>query len=129
MRLPEFCHSLAERFAPMSERSSVELQTKASENYMKLLNQVEEKQRIIESNKTIQEAIDSPSISDAEKTLLLEKLQHAPKLTITEKVIELSEKWWFRYILSALFVYVQPKIQQYLNPAPDRQEPEYEENR
>ena len=128
MKLTEFMHQLAERFAPMSERSAVELQQKGSQEHTNVLNSLEAKRAIIDENRRIQSVLDKgiDTLTDAEQKELYNKIQPEPKFTIAERIVGFCETWYARYLLAALFVWVQPKIQAYLNPPP-AQEPPYEE--
>lgn len=124
MRLYEALHNLTERFAPMSEKSSVDLGKQSQEEYMKILDEVEDIDKINTSNANIEAAMNSAAITDAEKTQLLEKLQIAPKEKLSHKVVRIADKWWARYLISALFVWIQPVIQNYLNPPPPEEHPQ-----
>lgn len=124
MRAYEALHQLAERFAPMSEKSGIDLQQQSSSQYMRVLDEMEDIEKIENSNILIENAIENPLLSEAEKDELMKKVQIVPPKKLEHKAVQILEKWWVRYLISMLFVWVQPKIQNYLNPPPPS-EPEY----
>jgi predicted solute-binding protein len=126
MRAYEALHQLAERFAPMSEKSAIDLQTQSSSNYMRVLKEVELINNAADANALIELSIGSDTITEAEKETLMKKVQVVPPKKLEHKIVDFAEKWWVRYLISMLFVWVQPKIQNYLNPPPPV-EPEYED--
>lgn len=126
MRLFEALHQLTERFAPMSEKSSIDLQSQSSQSYMKTLEEVEDIDKIKDENRRIELAFDHAK-TDAEKESLTAQLKDVPVEKMEHKLVRIAEKWWVRYLISALFVWVQPKIQNYLNPPPPVEQ-EYDED-
>lgn len=110
----------------MSEKSGIDLQTQASSNYMRVLDEFEGIEKIEEANKLIENALDNPALTEAEKEELMKRVQLVPAKKLEHKAVGILEKWWVRYIISMLFVWVQPKIQNYLNPPPP-DEPEYQD--
>lgn len=118
MRIHEALHGIVEKFAPMTDMSATELQTESSKEYYSIKKELEQINDAKAANADIQIGIDNPNLPDSEKTLLLNKLQDVPKITIKHKIVEISEKWWVRYIIGILFIWAQKKIQDGLNPAP-----------
>lgn len=122
MRAYEALHQLAERFAPMSEKSGIDLQSQSSQNYMKVLDEESAIQKMEDANRLIETAISNDHLTEAEKDELMKKVQLVPPRKLEHKAVAILEKWWVRYIISMLFVWVQPKIQNYLNPPPPTEE-------
>lgn len=127
MRAYEALHQLAERFAPMSEKSGIDLQQQSSQHYMKALDESDRISKILAENKLIEDALSNDKLTEAEKDELMKKVQVVPSQKLEHKAVAFLEKWWVRYLISMLFVWVQPKIQNYLNPPPPL-EPEYDQD-
>lgn len=127
MRLTEFAFSIIERFAPMSEKSAVELKNDSMAWYSNAEKENKLYLSIKNQNSEIENRINDPSIADDEKEKLLSQLQTVPRIGIQHKVVSVAEQWWFRTILAIAFIWIVPKIQNYLNPTKSESELEYDD--
>jgi len=116
MRITEFAYGIIERFAPMSEKSAVELKADAMGWYNRVEMELKSIQDVKKANSLIQSRIDATD-DEAQKEELATQFQPVPKETLAHKVVALGESWVTRTLLAILFIYVTPKIQEYLNPS------------
>src|SRR5690606_16274577 len=116
MRLTEFAYGLIERFAPMSEKSAIELRTDAMNWYAKTENEKKNIDELKAKHDYIMKAQDDPKLSDEEKLQLLDSLPELPKEGIQHKLVAMSESWIARTLFAILFIWITPKIQEYINP-------------
>ena len=130
MRLTEFVYGIIENFAPMSEKSAVELKTDSMAWYSKAEKEATEIEEIKTENARLMAlAEEADNEKEAEKLLAL--MKDEPKASLSHKAVKASESWIVRTLFALLYIYIIPKIQNYLNPKPEsgrrRDDDEYED--
>ncbi|MFB2120048.1 hypothetical protein [Parapedobacter sp. 2B3] len=115
MRITEFAYGIIERFAPMSEKSAVELKSDAMGWYNQTELELKSIDDIKKANALLQSRIDATD-DEEQKEDLATQFQKVPKESLAHKVVRLGENWVSRTLLAILFIYITPKIQEYLNP-------------
>lgn len=117
MRLTELVYNLIENFAPMSEKSAVELRTDAQEWY----NKTEEEAFCIaqakEKNSFIDQRLASDELDETEKEVIRREYVEVPKEGIQHKIVTLSEKWYVRTFFAIAFIGLHRWIQDFMNPS------------
>lgn len=129
MRIVEFVYGIIEKFAPMEPQSKVALKTDAqawlndADNELQNINHLTDQVLVLETKA----ADSSNALTDDDRLKLMEEAEivkgKIPKLTLKHKFVKWSDNWMFRTFLAVGFIWVVPKIQEYLNPS----KPQYQE--
>jgi len=91
MRPIEFLFNIIDKFSPMAETDRSDLRGDANKDYSLVKNQ-------------IYDSVTGELKPDAKPS------------TIKQRLVFWSEKWPVRTVLALLFIYIVPKIQNYLHP-------------
>ncbi|MEO8933122.1 MAG: hypothetical protein ABI295_02355 [Xanthomarina sp.] len=106
MKIFELFHGLIEKFVPMDKTTTSELQTEAIIFYNTALDEAKE----LEKKNLEIHAYNLAHQSDEEfqpKRLLT--------LSLKSRIIGILNAWYVRYIIAILFIYLVPKIKNYMN--------------
>jgi hypothetical protein len=90
MRPIEFIFNIIDKFSPMEETERANLRNDANMDYVRVKNE------LFESTGMLKEGVKPKSIK--------------------QFFVRVSERWEIRTLFAMLFIYVVPKIQDYLNP-------------
>lgn len=115
MRIYQLLHELVARFTPMDDTTKLDLQTGAVSMYDKLkleaINLGDEIKRIEAVNAENAKYNETLAEDSADKI----PMKPIPKLTIKHKAVQLCESVYMRYLFAILFIYLVPKIKQFMN--------------
>lgn len=119
MRVIDFLFGIIDRFAPMDAETKASLKLDATAAYNKAKDGAFKK-KVHNDNVTT-----DSTIPEDEKPELKEKV------SLVDRVLVLSESWWFRTSLAILFIVVVPKIKDYWNgsstPASGEEDDDFED--
>ena len=106
MRIYELFHSLVTRFAPMDKSTENDLQLEAVNYYNKIAFEAKE---IAVKNEASAEynRLNDETVGFVEKTMQPLKLKH--------RIIGYLESWYVRYIIALAYIYLVPKIKDFIN--------------
>ena len=106
MRIYELFHAIVDKFVPMDQNTKLELQAGALTWY----NKQRESQAILDAkNKEIVARNDAGRDKEGfEPEALL-------KPTMKDKIFQLLEQWWVRYIIAIAFIFIVPKVKAIIN--------------
>lgn len=116
MRIYELLHEVIVKFAPMDSVQAGTLKSDAAAKYGQLLDTAE---TIVQQNEAIK-ALNEQNKDNQDWTPKQET-----KLTLTQRLIWMSNQWWARYVFAILFIILVPVIRNYINGQKD--EPEDDE--
>lgn len=106
MRIYQLFHAIVDKFVPMEEQSKLELQSGAlawynqhKDNLAVIAAKNKEAAEYNEAHKNDPDFIPKPIVKPAMK----------------DKIFELLEQWWVRYLIAIAFIFIVPKVKAIIN--------------
>lgn len=109
MRIYELFHSIVNKFVPMEETTKLELQSGALQWY----NKNKDDLAIIEA-----ENIQALKYNDEHRNDEDFQPRQLRIPTMKNKIFQLLEQWWLRYLIALLFIFLVPKVKAFINGEP-----------
>lgn len=113
MKITQLFDSLTRKFVPMPEGDLLELTTESTKSYRESLESAKE---ILAYNKLV---LDKNKAMKDQEGYVPERLQTMP---VKERIVLWLDQWYVRYVMALLYIYLVPKIKNFMLGITDNNE-------